>query len=147
MAARPSKRFVRAAGTAAAGAAPRFSACLPSPAQPMHGKPLTASAISPPNRTSWAISAITSRRTESRPPPSSWSAVSTGSVVGGHRVQQLGELAPGRLAAGREVLGRDLVRGRRVAPQDLARHGLAVDLVWPVVAPRGASEAVHRLER
>src|SRR4051794_36072754 len=70
-----------------------------------------------------------------------------GLVVGGHRLQQVGEAAPGRLAARRDVLGRHAAGGRLVAAQDPPGHALAVHLVGPVVDPRGAREAVHRLQR
>src|SRR4051812_27921484 len=68
------------------------------------------------------------------------------SVVGGHRLQEVGEARPRRLAAGRHVLARHAVGGRLVAAQDLPRDALAVDLVGAVVEARGAGEAVHRLE-
>src|SRR5829696_1116353 len=69
------------------------------------------------------------------------------SVVGGHRLEQLGEARPRRLPARGHVLGGDAVRRRLVTPQDLARDALAVDLVGAVVEARRAREAVHRLER
>src|SRR3954452_4294102 len=68
-------------------------------------------------------------------------------VVAGHRLEEVRELlARGGTATG-DVLGRHLVGRRRVAAQDLARDGLAVDLVGAVVEARAAGEAVHRLER
>src|SRR5919197_6428029 len=118
---------------AATGGVP---ACLPSPPPPMSGKPLTATTISPAPSASWTASAITSTRTD-RPP------ARRDSVVGGHRLEDLGELPPRRIASGRHVLRGHGVGRRLVAAQDLARDRLAVDLVGPVVEARGARIAVH----
>ena len=46
-----------------------------------------------------------------------------------------------------DVFRGDLVGGRFVAVEDLARDGLAVDLVGTVVEAPGTREPVHRLER
>src|SRR4051812_30693004 len=104
----------------------------------MSGKPLTASTTNPTPSAIWTTSATTRTRTD-RPPERS--------VVGRHRLEDVGETAARVLAARGDVLGRDPVRRRGVAAQDLARDGLAVDLVGPVVEARRAREAVHRLER
>src|SRR4051812_45867935 len=69
------------------------------------------------------------------------------SVVGGHRLQEVGEAGPRRLAAGWHMLARHAVRGRLVAAQDLPRDALAVDLVGAVVEARGTGGAGHGLER
>src|SRR5689334_7569960 len=133
-----SKRSALGLGTGGATAGAR--SLLPSPPPPMSGKPLTATTISPAPRTSCTTRATTSTRTDSPP----WRS---DSVVGRHRLEQLGELAPRRLAAGRDVLAGHLVGRRLVAAQDLARDRLAVDLVGAVVEARGPRVAVHRLER
>src|SRR5438067_1705390 len=68
-------------------------------------------------------------------------------IVARHRLEQVRELRAGGGAAGRHVLGGHLAGRRREAAQDLARHGLAVDLVGAVVEARAAGKAVHRLQR
>src|SRR3954454_21206299 len=133
-----SNRSALGFGTGGATAGARSP--LPSPPPPMSGKPLTATRISPAPRTSWTMSATTSTRTDSPP----WRS---DSVVGRHRLEQSGELAPRRLAAGRHVLAGHLVGRRLVAAQDLAGDRLAVDLIGAVVEARGPRVAVHRLER
>src|SRR3954449_12585493 len=133
-----SNRSALGFGTGAATAGARSP--LPSPPPPMSGKPLAATTISPAPRTSWTTSATTSTRTDSPPRRSD-------SVVGRHRLEQIGELAPRRLAAGRHVLAGHLVGRRLVAAQDLACDRLAVDLVGAVVEARGARVAIHGLER
>src|SRR4051812_18368846 len=130
-----SNRSALGFGTGGATAGARSP--LPSPPPPMSGKPLTATRISPAPRTSWTMSATTSTRTDS--PPWRWD-----SVVGRHRLEQSGELAPRRLAAGRHVLAGHLVGRRLVAAQDLAGDRLAVDLLGGVVETRRARGAGHR---
>src|SRR4051812_43912759 len=100
-----------------------------------------------------APSLIVSSRTApvtNAPTMSTCSAISAARmrlVVAGHRLEEVRELlARGGTATG-DVLGRHLVGRRRVAAQDLARDGLAVDLVGAVVEARAACEAIHRLER
>src|SRR4051794_15764678 len=138
--ARPaSKRFVRAAGTA--GSSPLATASellLPPPPPPISGKPLTASTTRPAPSASWTISATTRMRTDSPPERS---------VVGRHRLEDVGEAPAGVLPARRDVLGRHAVGRRLIAPQDLPRDRLAVDLVRAVVEARRARVAVHRLQR
>jgi len=46
-------------------------------------------------------------------------------------LEQMGEALARLLAARWQVLGRDFVGGRGVAVEDLARDGLAVDLIGP----------------
>src|SRR3954468_5922972 len=129
-----SKRSALALGTAPG------AVVVPSPPPPMSGKPLTATTMSPAPRTSCATRASTSTRTDS--PPWRWD-----SVVGGHRLEEVGELAPRCLAPGGHVLAGHAVGGGLVAAQDLARDRLAVVLVGAVVEARGARVAVNRLER
>src|SRR5256885_1613709 len=133
-----SKWSAVAFGTAGAAAGAR--SVLPSPPPPMSGKPLTATTMSPAPRTSWTTSATTSTRTDSP----RWRS---DSVVGGHRLEQVGELAPRRLATGRDVLAGHLVGRRLVAAQDLARDRLAVGPVRAGGGARGPRRAGHRLER
>src|SRR5690349_9584894 len=64
-------------------------------------------------------------------------------VVGCCLVEEVGELALGRLPPGGNVLGRDL--GRAVVLEHLAGDGDAVDLVGTVVQAGGPGVAVHRL--
>src|SRR5919204_3189079 len=104
---------------------------LPSSPPPISGKPLTARTMSPAPSASCTIRATTSTRTERPPAPRD-------SVVGGHRLEDLGEPPARGLAARGHVLGRHAVRGRLVAAQDLARDRLAVDPVGAVVETRGA---------
>src|SRR3954454_23137263 len=133
-----SKRLVRAAGTGGRGPRPAASEAAPPPLPPISGKPLTASTTRPAPSASWTINATTRTRTDSPPERS---------VVGRHRLEDVGE-APARvLPARRDVLGRHAVGRRLVAAQDLPRNGLAVDLVRAVVEARGARVAVHGLER
>src|SRR6476659_5380619 len=131
-----SKRSTRGRGTAGAVAGARSA--LPSPPPPMIGKPLIATRTSPAPRTSCTTSATTSTRTD-RPP---WRS---DSVVGGHRLEEVGELAPRRLAARGHMLAGHLVGRRLVAAQDLAGDRLAVDLVGAVIEARGPRVPVHRL--
>src|SRR5438046_3719637 len=136
--ARPaSKRSTLGLGTSGATAGARSA--LPAP-PPLSGKPLIATTTRPAPRASCTTSATTSTRTDSPP----WRS---DSVVGRHRLEEVGELASRRLAAGRDVLAGHLVRRRLVAAQDLARDRLAVDLVGAVVEAGGPRVAVHRLER
>src|SRR4051795_3156917 len=133
-----SKRFVRAAGTAGSGPLAAASELLPPPPPPISGKPFTASTTRPAPSASWTISATTRMRTDSPPERS---------VVGRHRLEDVGEAPARLLPAGRDVLGRHAVGRRLVAAQDLPRDRLAVDLVRAVVEAGGARVAVHRLER
>src|SRR3954449_10372255 len=132
-----SKRFVRAAGTAGRGPLAAASEGAPPP-PPISGKPFTASTTRPAPSPSWTISATTRMRTDSPPERS---------VVGRHRLEDVGEAPARLLPAGRDVLGRHAVGRRLVAAEDLARDRLAVDLVRAVVEAGGARVAVHRLER
>src|SRR4051794_5756810 len=111
-----SNRSALGFGTRGATAGARGPVGAPPP--PTSGEALTATRISPAPRTSWTTSATTSTRTESPP----WRS---DSVVGRHRLEQIGELAPRRLAAGRDVLAGHLVGRRLVAPPGLARGRLA----------------------
>src|SRR3954447_26916144 len=131
------KRFVRAGGTGGGGPLAAQSEGAPPP-PPISGKPFTASTTRPAPSASWTISATTRTRTDSPP---------ARSVVGRHRLEDVGEAPARRLPTGRDVLGRHAVGRRLVAAQDLPRDGLAVDLVRAVVEARRARVAVHRLER
>ena len=59
-------------------------------------------------------------------------------VVGGDRLEQLGEPLARLCAPRRQVLARDSVRRRLIAGEDVPRDRLAVHLVRAVVDPRGA---------
>src|SRR5882672_6657344 len=101
------------------GTAPGAATAWSSPPPPMSGKPFTATTISPAPRASCTTRATTSTRTDSP----RWRS---DSVVGGHRLEEVGELAPRRLAPAGHVLAGHVVGGRLVAAQDLSRDGLAV---------------------
>src|SRR6185295_5590253 len=134
-----SNRFTVAAGTGANGPVARGEAAVsPDPPPPTSGNPLTASTTKPTPIASCTISATTRTRTDSPP---------LRSVVGRHRLEDVREPPARVLAARRDMLGRDRVRRRLVAAEDLPGDRLAMDLVRPVVEPRGPRVAVHRLER
>src|SRR4051794_31272582 len=135
-----SKRSTLGVGTVGAGRA--SSGTVPFEALSLdrnRSNPVEACQSSSAPRTSWTPSAQTSSR--------GTRTDAAELVVRGDRLEQPGELLLGGPAAGRDVLGRHLVRRRLVAAEDLPRDRLAMDLVGAVVEPRPARIAVHRLER
>src|SRR5262245_55221531 len=88
-----------AAAVSAAGGGAASGLLVERPPPPMTGKPWMARATKPAPSASWTMSATTSTRTESPRRPGE-------SVVCGHRLEHLGELAPRLLLARGHVLGR-----------------------------------------
>src|SRR4051794_41258640 len=100
----------------------------------MTGKPLMATTISPAPSANCTTRATTSTRTDSPPP------ARRDSVVGGHRLEDVGEPPARGLAAGRHVLGRDAVGRWLLAAQDLTRDR-------PAGGPRGGAAEKRRGRR
>src|SRR4051812_22137548 len=133
-AAGPSKRSTRAGRVATTAGAAAVDPPPSSSVSQSASVPLAISHSSTAPRTTWTASTITSGRSR------------MGSVVRGHRLEQVRELLLRLGAARRHVLAGHVVRRRLVAGQDLPRDADAMDLVGAVIEARPAREAVHRLE-